>query len=270
MRLGKRLLRQPAVRALLAVLLFAYVRLVARTTRWTVDDRALRALDAEGRGGIGAFWHGRLLLMREAWTLRPTPFYMMISRHRDGDLISRVIALMGIATVGTDKKTGGLSAMRAGKRLVDRGDWVGITPDGPKGPRMRARGGAIKLAQFTGRPVLPASVGASRGRVLGSWDRFLLVYPFGRAEIRYGRPIHVPRDADARALERCRRELEDELNRLTRELDRHFGRVPVEPAGGPPPEPLDRTPEPSAGHGHAASVGAESYEDASCEGAAGS
>ncbi|WP_051432257.1 lysophospholipid acyltransferase family protein [Rhodovibrio salinarum] len=239
MRLSKRLLKARATRRILAFLCFLYVRLVERTTRFTVDDSALRTLDADGKGGVAAFWHGRMLLLHRAWTPRPRRFHMMISNHRDGALISEAIRHMRVETVGADKRTGGLSALRQATKLVRQGEWLGITPDGPKGPRMRARGGAVKLAQLTGRPILPVSIGASHVRFLDSWDRFMLALPFGRAEIRYGTPIEVPRDADGPTLERCREALEAEMNRLTRELDGRFGHAPISPASGPVPERMD-------------------------------
>ena len=239
MRLTKRLLQASATRRTLAFLSFLYVRLVERTTRFEVDDRRLRELDAAGKGGIAAFWHGRMMLLHRAWTPRPRRFHMMISNHRDGALISEAIRHMRVETVGADKRTGGLNAIRRATKLVRAGEWIGITPDGPKGPRMHARGGAIKLAQLTGRPILPVSIGASNVRFLRSWDHFMLAYPFGRAEIRYGTPIDVPRDADGPTLERCRQQLEAEMNRLTRELDDAFGHPPVAPAPGPAPERLD-------------------------------
>jgi hypothetical protein len=240
MRLTKRLLQASATRRVLAFISFLYVRLVERTTRFTVDDSRLRELDAEGRGGIATFWHGRMMLLHRAWTPRPRTFHMMISNHRDGALISEAIRHMRVETVGADKRTGGLNALRKATKLVRQGEWIGITPDGPKGPRMHARGGAIKLAQLTGRPILPVAIGASNVRFLGTWDRFMLAFPFGRAEIRYGAPIHVPRAADGPTLEACRRQLEAEMNRLTRELDAAFGHTPVAPAAGPAPERLDR------------------------------
>jgi lysophospholipid acyltransferase (LPLAT)-like uncharacterized protein len=239
MRLRKRLLQAPATRHVLAYLIFAYVRLVERTTRFEVDDSRLRALDAEGGGGIATFWHGRMMLLHRAWTPRPRRFHMMISNHRDGALISSAIRHMRVETVGADKRTGALNAIRQATRLVRQGEWIGITPDGPRGPRMRARGGAVKLAQLTGRPILPVSIGGSNVRFLGSWDRFMLALPFGRAEIRYGTPVTVPRDADGPTLERCRQQLESEMNRLTRELDGSYGHTPIAPDPGPAPERLD-------------------------------
>jgi hypothetical protein len=240
MRLTKRLLQARGTRWLLALLVFLYVRLVELTTRFEVDDRRLRALDAEGKGGIATFWHGRMMLLHRAWTPRPRVFHMMISNHRDGVLISEAIRYMRVATVGADKRSGGLNALRKATKLIRQGEWVGVTPDGPKGPRMRARGGAIKLAQMTGRPILPVSIGASNARFLASWDRFMLAFPFGRAEVRYGVPVTVPRDADDRTLECCRQQLEEEMNRLTRELDEKFGHPPIVPAGGPAPEPMHK------------------------------
>jgi lysophospholipid acyltransferase (LPLAT)-like uncharacterized protein len=247
MRLSKRLLQASATRRALAFLIFLYVRLVERTTRFTADDSRLRALDAEGKGGIATFWHGRMMLLHRAWTPRPRRFHMMISNHRDGALISSAIRHMRVDTVGADKRTGGLTALRQATKLVRQGEWIGITPDGPKGPRMRARGGAVKLAQLTGRPILPVAIAASNVHFLTSWDRFMLAWPFGRAEIRYGTPIAVPRDADGATLERCRQQLETEMNRLTRALDETYGHRPVSPDPGPAPERLDAAPAPNAG-----------------------
>jgi len=49
-------------------------------------------------------------------------------------------------------------------------------------------------------------------------------------------PIFVPRDADAEALERARREAEDQLNAITREADRLCGWPEMTPAAVGPRE----------------------------------
>ena len=88
---------------------------------------------------------------------------------------------------------------------------------------MRAGLGVIRTAQKTGVPIVPVSFSASRRRVLGSWDRFVLALPFARGVIRVGEFIDIPRDADAETLERLRVRLESDLNTLTDELDARFG-----------------------------------------------
>lgn len=230
MGVGKRIIKSQAAQRAFARLAAWYVRLVAGTTRWTVESRPLDDLLARGEEGILCFWHGRLLMMPLVWKDRRPSFYMMISQHRDGLLGARAIAHMDLRTVGADSKTGSMSALREMKRRMDAGGWVGITPDGPRGPRMRAKPGAIKLAQLSGRPLLPVTVATSRRRVLGSWDRFALAWPFGRGMILFGEPIRVPRGADAAALESARLQLEDLLNTITAEADRRCGVESVLPA----------------------------------------
>jgi len=230
MGLAKRVAKSANGQRVLAWLAAHYVRFVAATTRWRVDDTGLRRVTDLGEPGILAFWHGRLLMMPIAWKGRPRPFHMMISEHRDGALIARTIAHMNIRTTGTDSKNGGLAALREMKRRMDDGGWVGITPDGPRGPRMRAKPGAIKLSQLAGRPVVPVSLGMSRRRLLGAWDRFLVALPFGRGTIIFGEPMRVPRITDTDTLDRLRGELEDRLNELTARADADCGVATVNPA----------------------------------------
>jgi hypothetical protein len=226
---SKRLLRTESGQRALAGAAALYVRLVAKTTRWRVEDTAVQPIHAADEPGILAFWHGRLMMMPIAWRGRPRPFHMMISEHRDGALIARTIKHLDIETTGSDSKSGGLAALREMKRRMDDGGWVGITPDGPRGPRMRAKPGAIKLSQLSGRPIVPVSLGVSRRRLLGTWDRFLVAWPFGRGVIVFGEPIRVPRITDTDTLEDLRKELEDRLNALTAEADRRCGVETVRP-----------------------------------------
>ena len=120
-------------------------------------------------------------------------------------------------------------------RAVKHGEWVGITPDSPPGPRMRAKNGAAALARLAGVPVIPASYSLARRRVWWkSWDRLIVPLPFSAGVFLWGAPIHVPADADERALERARLAIEQALTRLSDEADRRYGH----PAIAPDP-PLD-------------------------------
>ena len=171
----------------------------------------------------------------------------MISHHRDGEFITRTAARFGVNAVRGSTSRGGAAALRAMLKVLKRGEFVGITPDGPRGPRMRAQMGAIVLAQMAGVPIMPATYAVSRRRVAGSWDRFIIALPFSRGVYLWGEPVSVPRDADADLLEAKRLELENELNRLCDEADRMVGVTPVEPAPLPAGQPAANTPgEPPA------------------------
>ena len=230
MRPLKRVLQSETVRRFFCWLAAHYIRLVHFTGRWTVvgGDIPKKFWD-EGKPFILAFWHGRLLMMPYCWDHRRA-IYMLISQHRDGQLIARTVGHFGIRTATGSTTRGGAQALRTMVKALARGDYVGVTPDGPRGPRMRASDGIVSVARLSGVPVIPAAYGTTRGRCLGSWDRFLVAWPFGRGGIVWGEPIRVDRHAEGDANEAARRQIEDGLNAVTEKADRLSGRTPVEPA----------------------------------------
>ncbi|MDA8232481.1 MAG: lysophospholipid acyltransferase family protein [Magnetospirillum sp.] len=232
MGLAKRIGKSELFRGLLCWLAAQYIRVAHLTGRWEVigGEEARRRWD-EGKPFILAFWHGRLLMMPKSW--RPgTPIHMLISHHRDGQLIARTVAHFGIGWLAGSSTRGGTAALRSMLKALKTGQCVGITPDGPKGPRMRASAGIVNVAKLSGCPILPATFGVRGRTVLRSWDRFVVAWPFSRGVFIWGRPISVPADADAAGLEVCRRELEAEMNAITRAADERMGSAPVEPAPG--------------------------------------
>jgi len=225
-KLSKRILGSGYVRAAACLMAALTIRLIHLSVRWQTIDRAIPAeFWSENRPFILAFWHGRLMMMPYSWHPQKA-VKMLISDHQDGQLIARTIAHFGIDTVVGSSSKGGARALREMVRHLRQGTCVGITPDGPRGPRMRASEGVITLARLSGIPVIPVSYSVSRGRNLGSWDRFLLALPFGRGVFIWGDPIYVDHDSP----ESARQKVEDALNRITREADQHMGRVAVQPA----------------------------------------
>jgi hypothetical protein len=158
------------------------------------------------------------------------PFAMLISKHADGRLIAETVSHFGIDTIAGSSSKGGSDALRAIVRALKSGTSVGVTPDGPRGPRMRASTGVVQAARLARVPLVPVSVATSRRRMLGSWDRFLLAWPFGTGAFVWGRAIEIGPDAGEAEVEAARQALEEELNRVSAEADRLVGQVPVEPA----------------------------------------
>ena len=231
----KSILKSDTVRHFACWLASYYIRLVWHTSRWDVHGRAPLDERADaGKPTILCFWHGRLLVMPCCWQ-RPEPFQMLISEHRDGALIANIIKHFSIGWIkgstskgGTQK--GGAQALRQMLKALKNGEYVGITPDGPRGPRMRASEGVVMVARVSGAAIIPVTYGIRSGRVLQTWDRFLIGRPFSKGVVRYGTPIEVPKGADAAALNAARLQLEASLNEETAECDRMTGRDPVPPA----------------------------------------
>ena len=105
-----------------------------------------------------------------------------------------------------------------------------MTPDGPRGPRMRAAVGAVLAAEMADAVLVPVGYSTSRRRLLTSWDRFLLPLPFGRGVFVVGPEIEVPGLPGSGAARGARLRLESALNEVTAEADRRMGHAPVEPA----------------------------------------
>jgi len=115
-------------------------------------------------------------------------------------------------------------------RKLKSGESVGITPDGPRGPRMHAGDGAIALARLTGVPILPAAASVSHRRILDTWDRLIVALPFSEGATVWGNRIHVPRDATEDDMAIHRQTLETELTRVSDQADKLAGVAPIEAA----------------------------------------
>lgn len=231
----KRLARSETARTTLCWIAAQYMRLVYLTGRWHVEGGEIPARYwDENRPFILAFWHGRLLMMPFSWR-RDRRMHMLTSQHRDGELIARTIAHFNIGTVRGSSNRGGAAALRGMVKALRRNEYVGVTPDGPHGPRMRATDGVIAVARLAGVPIIPATYGTTRRRVLRSWDRFILPLPFARGVILWGEPMLVPPDADEAGLEAFRLRLEDTLTALCDEADRRCGQPSIPPDAAPSP-----------------------------------
>lgn len=236
--LARRLRASTAALRLGSRLVALYIRLVEATTRWEFDGRErYDAVLDEGTGVILALWHGRLF-MAPCWGERRRRTLGMVSNNRDGEFIAGIFRRFGIEAVrgstydhAKSRDKGGLRAYIAARRELTRdGIVLGITPDGPRGPRMRAQPGVAQLSIDTGCPVQPVSFSVRRGLLLRNWDRFLAPLPFGRGVQIWGEPLRPPRAGDPAAAAAYLAEIEAALTAITQRADRLCGRAPVEPA----------------------------------------
>lgn len=199
-------------------LLSATLRLLAWTVRVTmVNADELFGRWARGDRVIVAFWHNRSLMMPLAASGQP--ICIMNSQHRDGEIATRAAARWGIDCVRGSATRGGAGGFLQLVRAYRRGFNLAVVPDGPRGPRCRAKPGVIHLAKATGAPIIPVSFAASRSRELGSWDRLVIPLPFARVAFVIGEAIEVPRHADDATVEEFRVRLESRLDEAARRAE---------------------------------------------------
>jgi len=178
---------------------------------------------------IYAFWHEDVLF---AATLKAR-IHVLISSHGDGELIARIAGHLGRGSVRGSTTRGGMRALREMMR-VGRRTHLGVTPDGPQGPRRRVQMGTIFLAAQTGLPIVPFGVGYTRAWRAPSWDRFAVPWPGSRITMVTGPEVRVPRSLDRPHLEQYRRLVEERLNHVSEIAARYsVRRVQPLPAAHP-------------------------------------
>lgn len=235
------ILANPFVQFLIGRTIGLYMLFTGVTTRWTrVNQGAVEPFWRRGgRRMVACIWHGRFALVHKMWRFGPefTPAFFLISRSREGSIVAHTSRTVGAEVVrGSAPKSryskGGLEAMRTMVRHIEDGGVVGMTPDGPKGPRMRAKKAPVQLAKLVQAPLLPVTWATSNRIVFDkSWDHFVFPLPFGRGALIWGNPIDPPGpDADEAEIEAVRAQLEKELNRISAEADRIAGVPVIEPA----------------------------------------
>jgi lysophospholipid acyltransferase (LPLAT)-like uncharacterized protein len=171
-----------------------YIRLVGWTSQIIWVNRSIRdEQEASGKGFIYAFWHGRQVFL--VYLHRGDQLSTIISRSRDGEIIARVCAFFGLGAVRGSSSRGGGTALLKMHELLNHGQRVAFTPDGPKGPLRQIQPGVLFLARKTGCPIVPVAFGAKKKWIFrGRWDEFVVPKPLNRIAMVYGEPIRISAD----------------------------------------------------------------------------
>lgn len=187
--------------------------------KW-IGEVNLKAIREKKGKVLYAFWHGRMLIL--SYSHRRKKNQVLISQHRDGEIIARIIERLGFGTVRGSTTHGGFKAILQMAEKVKEGYDIAITPDGPKGPAFRVQPGTAYIAQKSDIPIIPITNSAERRWTLKTWDGFIIPHPFSRAVILIGKPIYVPVGLSPGEIDLKNLELEKNLNRLTEKADHYF------------------------------------------------
>ena len=135
---------------------------------------------------IFAFWHGDLLMQPILYqNIRKEPHAkVMISGHFDGRLLAKTLSIFSFEPLFSDKKSPTKLLFQA-LRAIKQGYDIGITPDGPRGPRHEASDGIVLLAQKMKAPIVFFHCIPTRYRQVKSWDKFVVPKLFGKLEFLY-------------------------------------------------------------------------------------
>lgn len=219
-----------------AFFIFAITRLLILTCKVEIiKTQSVLDREKERKPIIFAFWHGRMF---------PTPFfkskidvYIVVSRHGDGEVMSRAVRFLGIKSIrgSTDRKSGehkkgfpaknrgGASVIREAIKVLEDGNSLSITPDGPKGPRFKFKRNSLMIAEQTKTPIAPLSFSANKVWIINSWDKFIIPKPFSKIKVKFC-DLYFVNDLDSEdKIEAHAEFIEKTLNDITTELDNEFG-----------------------------------------------
>ncbi len=189
----------------------------SRTFRLRVDDPNGILTGAWDRPAIYVFWHNRLLCLPALFPRRiRKQVAILISRSRDGNYISSFAEEFQLLTIRGSTSKGGRQALLQLMDYLKSGKSIGITPDGPRGPRYAMQDGAVWLAAKTGVPIFPVSLNTTRHLSLKGWDRTQIPWPFTTAELIISDPINIPPCPRESQLAEWTKTVHDRLSAITR------------------------------------------------------
>lgn len=188
--------------------------LVARTVArsWRIEVVGCESwsrVAAAGRPYVLLCWHDALLPVM--WHHRHRGILAVVSEARDGQYLAAFASSLGYGLIRGSSTRGGQRALLRVMSALRQGVPVGITPDGPRGPRRMLKRGALAAAARTGALVLPVHADARPSWRAGSWDHFLVPPPLARVRVAYGAPFEVGQGSTAEraGVSRAIQELDD-------------------------------------------------------------
>lgn len=202
-----------------SVLIYLILRLLYLTMRITVvGGEIMPTLLRRGEGYVVIFWHARLLMAPFIYPGRA--MHVLISVHRDGEIIANVMKCFRFTPVRGSSTSRGKEALLEMVRLLRENRDLAITPDGPKGPAEVLNPGVAHLARLSGKAIVPLAFAASHCKRFSSWDRFLIPYPFSRGVFVVGDPLYYRKGEN---MESFRLRIEEALRDTTRQADEYAG-----------------------------------------------
>ncbi len=185
----KNFLKYKYTQELLGWLISFYIKICFNTSLWYVkNDESIKKNLQKKKSIIVCFWHNRMLMAPFCWNYQ-TKFKMLISKHRDGRIISNAVSHLGIDTISGSSNKNKISSAKKIIEELKIFNTVGITPDGPRGPKEKVKEGIISLQKKTNSIIIPLSYSARFKIKLKSWDSFLFVFPFNKFVAVWGNPI---------------------------------------------------------------------------------
>jgi len=173
-----------------ALLMFAVVRTIRITCRF--EEVGKEYLN-DSPNFIFAFWHHQIFpsFICGTYGLKPTSIINHPAWHmKHIHVILRILGVKKIYLGSTGH--GGKEAANRVVQDLKQGYSTVMNPDGPSGPPMQLKKGALHMAAQSGVPILTVKIYCSSEWVFkNSWEGKRFPKPFSKIRVVYGKPIYV-------------------------------------------------------------------------------
>ena len=211
MRIKKKLLRNFFVQNILGFFTFLYIRTVNLTSSIQFENETIpKQFWNNDKPFILAFWHSQLMMIGFSWKKNKN-VNILASGHSDGRFGAIVGKYFNLNNIQTSKKNKSIS-MRFIFKLLNENNYVGITPDGPRGPREIVSEGIIKIAKSSKVPIIPIGFWSSKNFKLKSWDSFLITLPFSKCSFVWSKPLEIPNNIHKNQIQYYQKLLQEKIN----------------------------------------------------------
>ena len=215
MSFKKKLFKFSIIQKILAYIGYLYILFVGVTSEIEiVNEDFSNKMWREKKPFILAFWHGQLMMIGHVWKSKAV-LNMLASSHSDGRFGAYIAGHFNLKNVSIEAKNKSPS-LRQVFKILSKGDYLGVTPDGPRGPNQKVSEGIIKIAINSQVPIVPLGFASSKNFRLKSWDSFLITYPFSRCKFIWGDPIIIPSTTKDDEIEIYKSLLEEKINNCMR------------------------------------------------------
>ena len=192
MKIQKKLLKNFFVQHILAFLVAKYIFLVKITSKIKFINISIpNSFWKNNKPFILAFWHSQLMMISYTWQ-SPKKINILASQHSDGRFGAIVGKYFKLNNIPASSK-GNNYILRSIFQKLNNNDYIGITPDGPRGPKGIVSEGIIKIAKATNTPIIACGYWSSKNISLKSWDSFLVTLPFSTCCFVWQKPLYIPK-----------------------------------------------------------------------------
>ena len=211
MSIKKKIFKFSITQKFLAYLGYIYILFVGMTSKIIIknEDYSINMWN-EKKPFILAFWHSQLMMVGYVWKSKAV-LNMLASSHSDGRFGAYIAGHFNLKNISIESKNKSPS-LRQIFKILNNGHYLGVTPDGPRGPNQKVSEGIIKIAINSQVPIIPLGFASNRNFKLKSWDSFLITFPFSKCNFVWGDPINIPSSTKDSEIDEYKIFLEKKIN----------------------------------------------------------